>query len=96
MTEAAPHTGPVARGMLVVIGGYQRMISPFLGANCRYHPTCSAYARQAIVHHGAARGGWMAVRRLGRCHPFHEGGYDPVPAVDNRHSAPTTPSGNPT
>jgi putative membrane protein insertion efficiency factor len=58
---------------------YQRALSPLLGRNCRYYPTCSTYALTAIEHHGLARGGWLGVRRIGRCHPFHEGGYDPVP-----------------
>jgi putative membrane protein insertion efficiency factor len=58
---------------------YRRAFSPVLGRNCRYLPTCSEYAFDAIGEHGALKGSWMAVRRLGRCHPWHEGGYDPVP-----------------
>ncbi len=58
---------------------YQRALSPLLGSNCRYHPTCSQYAAEAVGAHGALRGGWLAVRRLGRCHPWREGGFDPVP-----------------
>ncbi len=65
--------------LLFLVRGYQRFISPLMGANCRYHPTCSAYAREAIEAHGAGRGSWLAARRICRCHPWREGGYDPVP-----------------
>ncbi|TAK54751.1 MAG: membrane protein insertion efficiency factor YidD [Gammaproteobacteria bacterium] len=58
---------------------YQWFLSPLLGQNCRYHPSCSAYALEALELHGAGRGSWLAVRRICRCHPWHEGGYDPVP-----------------
>ena len=57
---------------------YQRLLSPSLGRNCRFLPTCSQYAREAIETHGAFRGSILALRRLGRCHPLHPGGYDPV------------------
>jgi len=70
-----------ARVALTLIAGYRRLLSPLLGRNCRYHPTCSAYAEEAIVRHGLFRGASMAIRRIGRCHPFREGGYDPVPTV---------------
>lgn len=62
-----------------LIGVYQKLVSPSMGANCRYRPTCSSYARQAVERFGVMKGGWLAMRRLGRCHPFHAGGYDPVP-----------------
>jgi hypothetical protein len=62
-----------------LIRGYQLIISPHLGQCCRFHPTCSCYATEAITRHGALRGSALTAKRLLRCHPFHEGGYDPVP-----------------
>ncbi|MQA00328.1 MAG: membrane protein insertion efficiency factor YidD [Dehalococcoidia bacterium] len=67
------------RPLLAAIRFYKAAISPSLGAACRYEPTCSVYAEKAIERYGALRGGWMALRRLGRCRPGREGGYDPVP-----------------
>lgn len=64
---------------------YQWTISPLLGVSCRYAPSCSAYAIEAIAAHGAARGGWLALRRLMRCHPWGGSGYDPVPAARHAH-----------
>lgn len=58
---------------------YQRLLSPLLGPRCRFHPTCSAYAVQALQQHGALRGSMLAARRIARCHPLNEGGFDPVP-----------------
>ena len=58
---------------------YQRLLSPLLGPRCRFHPTCSAYAVQALERHGAVRGSWLAARRIARCHPLNDGGFDPVP-----------------
>ncbi|NJN98234.1 MAG: membrane protein insertion efficiency factor YidD [Anaerolineales bacterium] len=65
--------------VLVLIRFYQKFISPALPPACRFHPTCSHYSYQAIEKYGLIKGGWLAVKRIGRCHPFHPGGYDPVP-----------------
>ena len=64
--------------VIVFLKGYKRFLSPLLPSACRYYPTCSEYMTEAVAKHGVARGVWMGLRRLGRCHPFHEGGYDPV------------------
>jgi len=58
---------------------YRRLVSPLLEPRCRYLPTCSEYAHKAVGEYGVVRGTWLAVKRVGRCHPFHQGGYDPVP-----------------
>ncbi len=65
--------------LLGLIRAYQYLLRPMLGANCRFYPSCSEYAREAIERHGALRGGWLALKRIGRCHPYHPGGFDPVP-----------------
>lgn len=70
---------PMKKVLLVLIEGYRYLLSPMLGNHCRFHPTCSAYAVEAIEKHGAVRGIGLSVRRVLRCHPFHPGGYDPVP-----------------
>lgn len=69
----------VARSLTVLIRGYRRLVSPLFGAHCRFYPTCSAYALEAVEVHGAIRGSWMAVRRISRCHPWSAGGVDRVP-----------------
>jgi putative membrane protein insertion efficiency factor len=66
--------------LLVLIRIYRWVLSPLLGPSCRFEPSCSVYAEEAIGRHGAARGGWLTIRRLARCHPFCRGGIDPVPA----------------
>jgi putative membrane protein insertion efficiency factor len=65
---------------------YQWTLSPLLGPKCRFHPSCSHYALEAIQRFGILHGSWLTVRRLGRCHPWHPGGMDPVPAIDRMHS----------
>jgi len=65
--------------LLLPIRFYQKFISPLLGPHCRYSPTCSQYAYEAISKYGFFKGGYLAVKRILRCHPWHEGGYDPVP-----------------
>lgn len=76
-----------ARLLLLLIRGYQIVLSPFMGGNCRFYPSCSRYGYEAVQVHGAAKGSWLAIKRIGRCQPFHEGGLDPVPpstAIDPR------------
>jgi hypothetical protein len=70
---------PAALPLVGLVRVYQRLVSPLLPPSCRFYPSCSAYAVTALERHGAAKGSWLAVRRLARCHPFHPGGIDPVP-----------------
>ena len=87
MAQARPSAA--ARVLMALISGYRRFISPLLGPRCRFAPSCSAYALEAIREHGALRGMWLAVRRIGRCHPFNPGGFDPVPpALHGRRTRP--------
>lgn len=67
------------RLLLGLIRAYQRYISPQLGSNCRFYPSCSHYMYEAIEKYGVAQGGWLGIRRIARCHPLHPGGFDPVP-----------------
>ncbi len=69
----------IARLLLLVVRAYRWLISPLLPQACRFHPSCSSYAEEALRRHGACRGGWLAARRVCRCGPWHAGGYDPVP-----------------
>jgi putative membrane protein insertion efficiency factor len=91
----------IKRFLVLALHGYRRLISPFLPPRCRFDPTCSRYAIHAIEHHGLRRGGWMALKRLFRCHPLGGWGYDPVPhkmpngaskRVQNSHLKPPQPS----
>lgn|GEM_PF-4384503 len=65
--------------VLLLVNGYRFFISPILGCNCRFYPSCSEYAKSAIELYGAWRGGWLVLKRVARCHPWNLGGYDPVP-----------------
>lgn len=82
--------GPISRlasiPFILLIRAYQVTLGPFLGGQCRFHPTCSRYAVEAYQTHGPIRGSWLTIRRLVRCHPFSRGGYDPVPPSEK--SAP--------
>jgi len=69
----------IAKLLIALLRGYKRWISPLLGQRCRFAPTCSEYAMEALARFGVVKGGWLAMRRVGRCHPFHPGGHDPVP-----------------
>lgn len=75
--------------LLGVIRGYQLFLSPLLGSNCRYYPSCSHYAHEAIQKHGALRGSWLGLKRISRCHPWHEGGIDLVPEPKTPRSKST-------
>ncbi|HEX7738908.1 MAG TPA: membrane protein insertion efficiency factor YidD [Marmoricola sp.] len=83
--------------LIVLLRGYRLFISPLYGQVCRYHPSCSAYALEAVTVHGSIRGSWLAARRLARCHPWAAGGYDPVPPARSkstraRRPAPASPT----
>lgn len=69
----------IRAALILLVRVYQRVFSPLLPPACRFHPSCSAYAAGALERHGALRGSWLAVRRIFRCHPWHPGGFDPVP-----------------
>ena len=79
--------------LLFMVRAYQLLISPMLGQNCRFHPSCSGYALEALAVHGAARGSLLALKRLCRCHPWHAGGFDPVPPSGASKTSSTTACG---
>lgn len=69
--------------LILLIKGYRAVLSPIMGNQCRFYPTCSCYTEEAIRHHGSLRGSWLGLRRIARCHPWHEGGIDPVPGTEH-------------
>ena len=89
----------MTRLLVALVTAYRRFLSPLLGPRCRFAPSCSAYAVEALRAHGALRGSWLTVRRLARCHPFHPGGHDPVPPArstsETMASRPVSRSGAP-
>ena len=95
--QAIPVTGKgpavVTRALMAVVIGYRRFISPLLPPRCRFEPSCSAYALEALRVHGAARGLWLAMARIARCNPFNPGGYDPVPPCDGSGKPSRTGAG---
>ena len=72
--------------LILLIRFYQKFISPMFPAKCRFYPTCSQYTLEAIKEHGTIKGTYLGIRRILKCHPFHEGGYDPVPKKENKNS----------
>ena len=76
---------PAAYLLSLPVRAYRLVLSPYVGHGCRYQPTCSVYALDALERHGALKGGWLAQRRIARCHPWGGSGYDPVPGADPRH-----------
>ncbi|MDZ7772823.1 MAG: membrane protein insertion efficiency factor YidD [Balneolaceae bacterium] len=86
--------------LIGIIRAYQLVISPWFPGSCRYHPTCSSYALEAVRRHGAIKGGWLGLKRIARCHPWSAGGHDPVPdgpAAPSKTAAsfPTQPAESP-
>ena len=84
---------PLASLLTLAVLAYRYALSPLLGPRCRFYPSCSAYALEALDHHGAVQGAWLSLRRILRCHPWHPGGYDPVPecAQSGRHTHSKSP-----
>lgn len=84
MSGQAPHQGRAGRLAVGLLRSYKRWVSPLLPPACRFTPTCSEYMSEAITVHGLVAGVWLGIRRLARCHPFHPGGFDPVPPAKGR------------
>ena len=80
-----------AKILITLVHIYRYLLSPWLGNQCRFYPSCSTYALEALHEHGAARGSWLTLRRLSRCHPWHAGGCDPVPPANNQPSSSQPP-----
>jgi putative membrane protein insertion efficiency factor len=95
--ESGVRPSGAARLIVLLLTGYRRFVSPLLAPRCRFYPSCSAYAVEAVQMHGALRGSWLAARRLSRCHPFHAGGLDPVPVpgrTPKGQKCPNRPQGS--
>jgi len=83
-----PVSRSLAKPLIGLVRLYRLVLSPWLGSNCRYQPTCSSYAIEALQVHGVLRGTWLAVKRIGRCHPWGGSGYDPVPGLEPDDNEP--------
>lgn len=84
---------PLTSIMITLVVLYQKLVSPWLPRRCRFEPSCSEYALESLRRHGSLKGAWFGLRRLSRCHPFHVGGYDPVPTVSTRRKERVTSLG---
>ncbi|MEM7101011.1 MAG: membrane protein insertion efficiency factor YidD [Pseudomonadota bacterium] len=85
----------MSRFLLIAIRAYQITLSPWIGRQCRFYPTCSDYSREAIIQHGPWKGAWLTVRRLSKCHPFNPGGVDFVPDYASKNSSSTCSAARP-
>jgi len=79
----------IANFLILLIRIYQLTLSRLMGPVCRFHPSCSRYAAECLSLHGAAKGSWLSVKRIAKCHPFHPGGYDPPPGIEGARNGPT-------
>jgi putative membrane protein insertion efficiency factor len=91
--EKRKRVSTAAWGLIAIVRMYQVFLGPLIGGNCRFQPTCSVYSMEALRRHGAVRGAWLTVRRIGRCHPWGGGGYDPVPESRSRGIGATLRTG---